>query len=106
MADGPNSKAKGRSAAPNKPISNPLDRLVGFGEGPQVNDPHQFGQCEASMLLDAIAAVLEVGCALVVGATRDGGAVSFTVLQDGSKPRKAYAHSVDEIEKILTSLAA
>lgn len=49
--------------------------------------------------------VLRAGCALMLGHTRDGGAVCFTVL-DGDNRHRTYAGNVHDLEQAIESLAA
>lgn len=52
---------------------------------------------------DLLALVTECGYGLTVSATRDGGAVSLSLLTDGG-PQKRYAGHPDELESLLTQL--
>lgn len=58
---------------------------------------------DPSTLVDALYAVVEQGCALMVGATRDGGAVSL-ILMDGNERHKLYPSSADELNTALRDL--
>jgi hypothetical protein len=51
----------------------------------------------------AVDAVVAQGCAILIGATRDGGAWVVTVL-DGDERHRAYAHTAEELDSLITSL--
>jgi hypothetical protein len=51
----------------------------------------------------ALDAVLDAGCAIMLGRTRDGGAVVLTVL-DGPLRHRTYATSVDELDGAIIAL--
>lgn len=51
----------------------------------------------------AVDTVLAGGCALIVGRTRDGGAISLTVL-DGDERHRGYAANHKELDNLLGNL--
>lgn len=56
-------------------------------------------------LTAALLAVVEHGCALMIGATRDKGAISLTLL-DGNERHRVYPTDVQELHQALTDLVA
>lgn len=61
--------------------------------------------CDRSTLVDAIAAAVSDGVAVLFALTRDHGAVVVTVL-DGDKRHKAYANNQEEFDGLVGDLAA
>lgn len=59
---------------------------------------------DAKVLTDALLAVVEHGCALMIGATRDKGAISLTLL-DGNDRHRVYPTDVQELHQALIDLA-
>ena len=57
----------------------------------------------ADLLAEALLAVLENGCAFMVSATRDHGAICLTLL-DGDKRHKVYPATVTELDAALRDL--
>lgn len=55
------------------------------------------------LLAVAILSAVEHGCALMFGATRDGGAVALTLL-DGNDRHKLYPQNVQELDQALQDL--
>jgi hypothetical protein len=51
----------------------------------------------------ALDAVLGAGCAILLGRTRDGGAVVLTVL-DGEQRHRTYAGTTDELDAAIIAL--
>lgn len=51
----------------------------------------------------AIDEVIRAGCALMIGQTRDGGAVVFTIL-DADERHRTYCSSAGELERALLAL--
>jgi len=58
---------------------------------------------DKAVLVSALDAVVSVGAALLVGATRDGGAVNLT-LMNGSDRIKVYCANADELTGALADL--
>lgn len=65
----------------------------------------KWEEADASWLLDAVNAVAEEGGALILGKTRDGGALAVTLLYEGSKTN-FYANDRKSLYDILKDLAA
>ncbi len=59
---------------------------------------------DASTLAVALLAVVENGCAFMVSATRDHGAICLTLL-DGDRRHKVYPSSVQELNQALLDLS-
>jgi hypothetical protein len=55
------------------------------------------------LLVGAICAVLRAECAIIIGTTRDGGALSLTVL-DGDQRHKTYCSSEAELSEAAKAL--
>ena len=51
----------------------------------------------------AIQAVISASCAIIVGSTRDGGAVVFTVL-DGDQRHRTYCSTEQELQDAVNAL--
>ena len=64
----------------------------------------QWQEADASWVLDAVNAVAEEGGALILGKTRDGGALAVTLLYEGSKTN-FYANDRKSLYDILKDLA-
>lgn len=60
---------------------------------------------DAGTLALALLAVVEHGCAFMVSATRDHGAICLTLL-DGDRRHKVYPSNVQELNQALTDLIA
>lgn len=60
---------------------------------------------EVSSLGSTFDTVCRAGCALMVGHTRDGGAVVLTVL-DADQRHRTYCSNVAELEDAITALVA
>ena len=58
---------------------------------------------DSALLASAILSAVEHGCALMFGATRDGGAVALTLL-DGNERHKLYPQNVQELNQALRDL--
>jgi hypothetical protein len=60
---------------------------------------------DREILTSALLAVVENGCALMIGATRDHGAVSL-ILMDGNERHKLYPANVQELQQAFEDLIA
>lgn len=58
---------------------------------------------DSKVLTDALLSVVEHGCALMIGATRDKGAISLTLL-DGNDRHRVYPTDVQELHQALLDL--
>lgn len=56
------------------------------------------------LLLDTLALVIDSGAAVILAATRDGGALVLTLL-DGDDKDKVYCENAEEVREALTDLA-
>lgn len=70
--------------------------------GPQVTSiaPDFGDQAETGLAIDSI---LRAGCAIIIGRTRDGGAVCLTVL-DGAERHRSYCANDRELANALSAL--
>lgn len=68
--------------------SNPFQASFKTGTAPGLDELSNFGS--------ALDAVLTSGCAVLIGHTRDGGAVVLTIL-DGSERYRTYCTNNDEL---------
>ena len=75
--------------------ANPFGEREPVGGAPNCNAVPQFAS--------AVDALLHSGCALILGHTRDGGAVVLTVL-DGQNRHRTYCRTGEELEDACTSL--
>lgn len=75
---------------------NPFASTKSIGHAPSFGDISNFG--------NALDKVLESGCALLVGRTRDGGAVVLTVL-DGEQRHRTYCSDAPELEAAIHALS-
>ena len=64
----------------------------------------KWEEADASWLLDAVNAVAEEGGALILGKTRDGGALAITLLYEGAKT-PFYANDRKSLYDVLKELA-
>lgn len=76
-------------------------RLNPFKEPTVVNSAPDLA--EVSGLGASIDVLLRAGCALIVGRTRDGGALVLTIL-DGPQRHRTYCSTVDELDEAITSI--
>ena len=60
---------------------------------------------DRDILTSALLSVVEHGCALMIGATRDHGAISL-ILMDGNERHKLYPSNVQELEQAFVDLIA
>lgn len=60
---------------------------------------------DREILTSALLAVVENGCALMIGATRDHGAISL-ILMDGNERHKLYPANVQELQQAFEDLIA
>ncbi len=58
---------------------------------------------DSDMLATALLAVVENGCALMVAATRDQGAIALTLL-DGEQRHRVYPSNADQLNQALMDL--
>lgn len=58
---------------------------------------------EIQSLGTALDAILRQECAIIIGATRDGGAVVLTIL-DGPDRHRTYCSTPDELEEAITEI--
>lgn len=65
----------------------------------------EWADVSGPLIKQAISAVTEDGCSLILGKTRDGGALSLTLLHTGA-PIKKYAKSAQIAESVLQELIA
>lgn len=74
---------------------NPFEQKGKIGSCPGIADHTKFGlACDA---------ILQCECALIVGRTRDGGALVLTIL-DGEDRHRTYCSNDDELDAALTSI--
>jgi len=72
-----------------------------FGNGKSVGvAPKLTGTATIGIVLDE---VLAAGCAIMLGRTRDGGALVCTVL-DGEERHRSYASSEQELDAMMLAL--
>ena len=58
---------------------------------------------DREILTSALLSVVEHGCALMIGATRDHGAISL-ILMDGQQRHKLYPSNAQELDQALRDL--
>ncbi len=73
-----------------------------FAQGVQTTFAPNFD--EVPLLGSALDSVLQCGCAVLMGRTRDGGAVVLTVL-DGSERYRTYCSNSDERKAAIRFMA-
>lgn len=74
-----------------------------FASGSVVHIAPSFSDCtDLARLLDA---VCRAGCAVMVGHTRDGGAIVFTIL-DGENRHRTYCSNEHELQGAIDSAYA
>lgn len=83
--------------------------MKGMWSGDRTNDRGYKPALDALRAIDretltlALLSVVEHGCALMIGATRDHGAVSL-ILMDGQQRHKLYPSNAQELEQALRDL--
>lgn len=91
------------SRAIGKPaVSSGIARLRGDATKPSDGLLLLGGHSELGEVLDGL---LETGDAVIIGRTRDGGALCFTILS-GSEREKLYAGTTVELEALLDAIRA
>lgn len=75
---------------------NPFASTKGIGHAPSLGDIPNLGL--------AFDKVLEQGCAILVGWTRDNGALVLTVL-DGDQRHRTYCSNQDELDAAIQALS-
>lgn len=75
---------------------NPFQNNKPTGNAPQLAD--------VPYALSAMDKVLSAGCAVLIGHTRDGGALVLTIL-DGDQRHRTYCSNHDELDAAITSMA-
>lgn len=73
-----------------------------FGARPARQAPYFGDQPDVGNVLDVI---LSAGCGVILGRTRDGGAVCITVL-DGDTRHRTYCANDEELDDALVALKA
>jgi hypothetical protein len=74
---------------------NPFGNGKSIGVAPKLN-----GSASIGIVLDE---VLASGCAIMLGHTRDGGALVCTVL-DGEERHRSYASNIQELDEMMLAL--
>lgn len=98
MANGNNPPSKGRGKGGNFDTRpNPFGNVTPIRPAPDM--------AGVSLLGSTLDKVLRAGCALMVGHTRDGGAVVLTVL-DGENRHRTYCSSDEELDAAFERLEA
>lgn len=87
-------------AAPRRPAGNPFAFLAATEPD---TEPVSLGTVDAETLRDAIVSWVELGHAITIGKTSDGGAIAVTLLAGGQRTSKYYA-DVAAFEDFLVSL--
>lgn len=59
---------------------------------------------EATFLGQAVDKLLDAGCAIIIGRTRDGGAVVLTVL-DGDERHRTYCSTEVELDNAIAAIS-
>lgn len=75
---------------------NPFASTKSVGHAPALGDVQGLGL--------AVDKVLDAGCAILIGHTRDGGALVLTVL-DGDQRHRTYCSNSDELEAAVKALS-
>ncbi len=57
----------------------------------------------AVMLLQAMDRLIDAGCAIIIGSTRDGGALCFTILDNADRHR-TYCSTEAELDAAVTAI--
>jgi len=91
MATKPKGKGENWDTRPN-----PFASSKNVGHAPSLGDIPDFGV--------ALDKVLAQGCAVLVGTTRDGGALVLTVL-DGDQRHRTYCSNYDELAAAVKALS-
>lgn len=76
------------------------ERIANTGYRPALD---ALNAIDRDLLVQALHSVAEHGCALMVGATRDHGAISL-ILLDGNERHKLYPANVQELDQALRDL--
>lgn len=86
-----------------KRYSPTLDKM--FGSGERKNREVDWGEVDRVLIGDLVAQCSEVGCAVLFGRTRDGGAWALTFFWDGlsengsrGSKQSVYCNSADMLE--------
>lgn len=96
-------------AAPTRQKDNPSkqpSKLAKYAKLSSKRSPNamQWSECDPEWVLKALHAVAEEGGALILGKTRDGGALAITLLFDGNKTT-FYASDRKAAYDVLKDLA-
>lgn len=86
-----------------KPQRNNSARYAALRGSKPIGDKASWEEADADLLWRVVTAVTEAGDAITLGKTRDGGAVSLTVLS-GEERIRLYAHGEDEVAEMLASV--
>jgi hypothetical protein len=62
-----------------------------------------FGLADCPDALRMLDTLIQAGCAAIIGATRDGGALVLTVL-DGDTRHRTYCSTIEELDEAVTAL--
>lgn len=86
------------SADGDSPKPGKYDRTKGQGKVP--HGAEAFGELDPALVHQAITAVIRAGDAILVGTTRDGGAVAMQ-LYSGDALDKLYGATAEELAEVL-----
>ena len=92
-----------RTAPARKPA--PRNPFAFLKEDDGSGEPVSLATVDADTMRDAVAAWVELGHAITIGRTSDGGAVAITLLANGHRQAK-YFHDLALFEDFLVTLRA
>ena len=95
----------GKRTGVEKAIPNPVDRIDWFRTANSGTEGIGEWDIKQEQMADAILSLLASGCAIMLGVTSDGGAVSVTIYSGDVKTRK-YVTDAIELDDCLAAVVA